>query len=235
MLKNFSTRITILVFLVILIILVGLTLIAQRTQQEGTTSLTPTPSSTPQSGGTPSGSSKQHSFTTAQSRLPTDRKTRFDAFVKKLPHSDRDFDAEYVSQLNAVVVYIKNPKSTAALRAYLNSENVLDIYLSGSTAIISSTKPIETTTNLLLNKDTFERDEEGTVQGVSISSNPWLKKFPIDKPTYTISFDNTSNTIIVEYKTSTADSPATRAEIRSVLELAGVPLNTYPITYVTLE
>lgn len=231
MLNNFSVKITILVFLVILIVLVGLTFLAQRTQQTTTAALTPTPTQSPR---LPAGST-QHSFMTARSRLPTDRQARFDAFIKKLPHSSRDFDAEYVPQLNAVVIYIKTPTSTNALKAYLNGHNVLDIYLSGSMAIISSTKPIETTKNELLNEDTFEGDEEGVVQGVTTSENPWLKNLPIEKPMYTISFDSLTSTIMVEYKTSNADTPATEAEIRSTLELAGVPLNTYPVTYVTLE
>lgn len=146
--------------IVILIILIVLLFINNPGSIPGT-KIAPTPTVTTAPDRSISGGpvKTQHSYEVAVTKLSADQKTRYSAFVSALPYTSDAFDIAYDAELKTVLISIKDPNADAALKQLLTERGVIDIYLSGSAAFVSSRLSIDRLKSVLNNARTFEEDE----------------------------------------------------------------------------
>ena len=74
--------------------------------------------------------------------LTDDQIDRYDAFVEKLPISNTDFAIEYSLGLTQFFIQLKNLRADAKVQAFLQTNNVLDIYEQFPELFVATNLPI---------------------------------------------------------------------------------------------
>lgn len=162
-------------------------------------------------------------------KLSPTEKARIDTFTTRLPYYENGFGIEFDRELGVILVSAGTDRARESVKQYLQNQNVLDIYLKGSPIFIVSTKPIETLKKDIRDERIYEFEEMNN----EVQDDSWKQNVYMRTNTYYVQYDKSKNAIVAELYGDRGQEFGIKAEIKRRLLIRNVPLNLYPVTYIT--